>query len=60
MVSKRKFPEDLHPETEERFERLLRAIAKLVFGKPKEENQKKKIEHQMRSVAKIVPMFKLP
>jgi hypothetical protein len=35
----RQLPNDPHPETEERFERLLRSTAKLVFGKPEEESQ---------------------
>jgi len=39
MVRQRKLPDEIHPDTEQRFERLLRAMAKLVFGKPEEESQ---------------------
>jgi len=39
MNSKRKLPDDAHPQTEERFEKLMRSMAAMVFGKPKEESQ---------------------
>jgi hypothetical protein len=39
QVVKRRLSDDPHPQAEERFERLLRAMAKLVFGKPEEEPQ---------------------
>ena len=38
-IGKRQIPDDPHPQTEERFEKLLRSMAMLVFGKPKEESQ---------------------
>jgi len=39
MSPKRQLPEDPHPETEERFEKLMRDMAKPVFEKPEEEYQ---------------------
>ena len=39
MIAKKTLPDAPHPETEQRFERLLRSMAKLVFGKPEEESQ---------------------
>lgn len=39
MSGKKNLPDDPHPETEDRFERLMRSMAKPVFEKQEEESQ---------------------
>lgn len=38
-MQKKKLPDDLHPDTAERFEKLMRSMAKPAVEKPEEESQ---------------------